>query len=42
MSSHASPERVSAIRHLGVEHYLIKPVPIAILTQAIRTELDRP
>lgn len=42
ISGHASPEKVAAIRHLGVEHYLIKPVPIAILAQTIRSELDRP
>jgi CheY-like chemotaxis protein len=42
ISGHASPEKVAAIRHLGVEHYLIKPVPLGTLTQTIRAELDRP
>lgn len=42
ISGHASPERVAAIRNLGVEHYLIKPVPLMTLAQAIRMELDRP
>ena len=42
ISGHASPERVAAIRNLGVEHYLIKPVPITTLAQSIRAELGRP
>lgn len=42
MSGYADPEKVAGIRRLGVEHYLIKPVPLAMLAQAIRMELDRP
>ena len=42
ISGHASPERVAAIRSQGVEHYLIKPVPLLTLAQSIRAELDRP
>ena len=42
LSGHATPEKVSALRRLGVEHYLIKPVPIATLVQAIRAELNHP
>jgi CheY-like chemotaxis protein len=42
VSGYANPEKVADIRRLGVEHYLIKPVPLATLAQAIRSELDRP
>ena len=42
MSGYATPEGVAAVRRLGVEHYLIKPVPPLMLAQAIRTELRRP
>lgn len=42
ISGYATPEGVAAVRRLGVEHYLIKPVPPLMLAQAIRTELRRP
>jgi len=42
LSGHANPEQVMAIRNLGVEHYLIKPVTLPLLANAIRHELDRP
>jgi CheY-like chemotaxis protein len=42
VSAYATPESVAAVRNLGVEHYLIKPVPLPIFEQALRSELDRP
>lgn len=42
LSGYASPEQVKAIRELGVESYLVKPVTLPLLATAIRAELDRP
>ena len=40
LSGYAQPSKVAAMRDMGVTHYLIKPVPMGILAQAIRDELD--
>ena len=42
LSGYADPQRVAALRNLGVDHYLIKPISLPLLANAIRTELDRP
>jgi DNA-binding NarL/FixJ family response regulator len=42
LSGYATPDQVAALRRIGVEHYLIKPVPRLMLAQTIRTELSRP
>lgn len=42
MSGRADPAEVQAVRNLGVESYLIKPVALPLLANAIRSELDRP
>ena len=42
MTGFAGPAEISAVRALGIAHYLIKPTPIGLLARAIREELDRP
>lgn len=42
MTAYAGPSEVSAVRALGIQHYLIKPAPLMTLARAIRDELDRP
>ncbi len=42
MTGQAVPAEIAAVRALGISHYLIKPVPIALLARVIREELDRP
>ena len=42
LSGYADPKHVLAIRNLGVENYLVKPVSLPLLASAIRAELDRP
>jgi len=42
LSGYAEPKHVSALRNLGIENYLVKPVSLPLLAAAIRAELDRP
>ena len=42
LSGYADPARVAALRRMGIEHYLIKPVPLRLLARTIRDVLDRP
>ena len=42
LSGKADPDQVMAIRNLGVESYLLKPVTLPLLAAAIRHELDKP
>jgi CheY-like chemotaxis protein len=42
LSGWAQPNKVEAMRELGVEHYLIKPVPLLTLARAVRETLVAP
>lgn len=42
MTGYAGPDEITAVRALGIAHYLIKPTPISLLARSIREELDRP
>jgi CheY-like chemotaxis protein len=42
VSGYAEPSKVSVVRNMGIRHYLVKPVALGVLAQALRDELDSP
>jgi CheY-like chemotaxis protein len=42
MTAYAGPAEITAVRALGIQHYLIKPAPLTLLARAIREEINRP
>ena len=40
LSGYAHPEKVEAVRALGIRHYLVKPVPLHLLARTVRDALD--